>query len=122
MERMVLIVDDDGAIREVLGEILLEEGYTVLEAKNGREGLAVLRTNAARRPCVVLLDLMMPEMDGVQFRREQLEDPAIATVPVVILSADADVAARAKEMGVAAGLRKPIHLDEIMSTVKSCCG
>ena len=121
MERTVLIVDDDGAIREVLGEILAEEGYAVLQAKNGREALDVLRASGPPRPCVVLLDLMMPEMDGVQFRREQLADPVLAGVPVVILSADGDIASKVRAMSVAAGLRKPIHLDDIVRTVAECC-
>jgi CheY-like chemotaxis protein len=121
MKRTVVIVDDDGAIREVLGEILAEEGYTVLQAKNGREALALLRANAPASPCVVLLDLMMPEMDGAQFRRAQLADPVLEKIPVIILSADADVATKAQTMGVAAGLRKPIHLDEIVSTIATHC-
>ena len=81
----ILIVEDDFDIREALTQILEEEGYAVREAANGREALDV----AARElPSLILLDLMMPVMNGWQFRAEQIKDPRLAPVPVLVISAD----------------------------------
>jgi CheY-like chemotaxis protein len=87
----VLVADDDDAIRESLVELLETEGYATTAARNGAEALELLRAHAVS---VVLLDLKMPEVDGYEFRARQLEDPAIADVPVIVISADhrADVA------------------------------
>lgn len=85
MTKTVLIVDDDADIRAVLSEFLEYEDYDVATATHGGEALAYLRAHP--RPAVVLLDLMMPVMDGFRFREEQLRDPAIASVPVVVMTA-----------------------------------
>jgi len=82
----ILIVDDDNDTRSALSEMLEEEGFTVEGAPNGREALARLRGGKAH-PAVILLDLMMPGMDGWDFRSEQLRDPKLARVPVVVVSA-----------------------------------
>ena len=81
----VLIVDDDSAVRTALKELFETEGYTVALAANGRAALNHLR--GGLRPCVVLLDLMMPVMDGWDFRTQQLQDPALKDLPVFILTA-----------------------------------
>jgi CheY-like chemotaxis protein len=81
----VLIVDDDVSVRIALKELFETEGYAVALAANGRAALNQLR--GGLRPCVVLLDLMMPVMDGWDFRAEQLTDPEIKDVPVFILTA-----------------------------------
>ena len=82
----ILIVDDDNDVRSALAELLEEEGFAVEGAPNGRAALARLRDGAAH-PAVILLDLMMPGMDGWDFRSEQMRDPELARVPVVIVSA-----------------------------------
>jgi CheY-like chemotaxis protein len=82
----VLIVDDDNDVRSALAELLEEEGFSVEGAPNGREALALLRGGTVH-PAVILLDLMMPGMDGWDFRHEQMRDPKLAGVPVVIVSA-----------------------------------
>jgi CheY-like chemotaxis protein len=82
----VLVVDDDPSIREVVVELLSLEGCLTLEARSGRTALDLLR---ARRipPAVILLDLLMPDMDGWRFRAEQLTDPALSAIPVIVISA-----------------------------------
>src|SRR5512142_2938239 len=88
--RRVLIVEDDVDIRETLGELLATAGYETAGAANGLDGLA-----AARRapPDLIVLDLMMPVMDGWEFRSAQRRDPALASIPVIVISASAPAAA-----------------------------
>jgi CheY-like chemotaxis protein len=81
----ILIVDDDKEVRIALAELLEGEGYTVAGAHNGREALKLMR--GGLHPAIILLDLMMPVMDGWDFRSEQQRDPALSHVPVVIVSA-----------------------------------
>jgi len=81
----VLLVEDDAAIASSLSEALQEDGMEVAAAQNGREALQVLR--AGLRPSVIVLDLMMPVMDGWDFRNEQLRDPALKDIPVVVITA-----------------------------------
>lgn len=116
----VLVVDDDNEIRETMVEILNDEGYEAVGASDGIEALEQLR-DPADRWCLVLLDLMMPNMDGRAFRAEQLLDPAIAPIPVVIVSAMNDVAATAEELRVAAHMTKPIPLRELIQMVRQFC-
>ena len=89
--RAVLLVDDDLAIREALTEALVEEGFPVYAAQNGLEALDWLQDNRGR-PCVVLLDLMMPVMDGRTFLGIRRSDPALSRIPVIVVSADANCA------------------------------
>src|ERR1700682_362753 len=84
--RAALIVEDDASIREAIAEVLRSEGYEASSCGHGREALEYLRDG--HHPDVILLDLMMPVMDGWEFRIEQRKDPALATIPVVALSAD----------------------------------
>ncbi len=85
----ILLIDDDPDTREQLAEILSEAGYLVATARNGLEGLEKLKTDCA--PCVILLDLMMPVMNGWQFRAKQLSEPKLARLPVIVLSATTEV-------------------------------
>jgi CheY-like chemotaxis protein len=117
--RPVLVVDDDRDIRETLAEILADEGYEVHTARNGAEGLQVV---ASTRPGLVLLDLFMPVMDGIEFRRQQLGDPHIADVPVVVISAAAGLERRVESLGLAGWLEKPIHIDALFAIVGRYCG
>jgi CheY-like chemotaxis protein len=85
--RLVLLVDDDAGIRAALTDFLLDEGFVVHTAQNGREALEWLRGNGGR-PTVVLLDLMMPVMDGQAFLEARACDPELSQIPVVVVSAD----------------------------------
>ena len=102
----VLVVEDDPDVADMLSELLGLEGYRVMQAREGREALALLRGGAT--PDVILLDLMMPEMNGWQFRQAQLADARFAKVPVVVLSADCSTQEKAVNLGARFGLRKPV--------------
>jgi CheY-like chemotaxis protein len=82
----ILVVDDEAEIRQLISAVLTEEGYTVAQATNGREALAYLRA-APTLPCVILLDLMMPIMNGWEFLRARQNYPLLATIPTVAISA-----------------------------------
>lgn len=115
----VFIVDDDFGIRDAFREILEVEGCRVASAANGRVALDHLRRG--ERPCVILLDLMMPVMDGWQFRREQQKDPALAEIPVVVVSADTQVRQKAAVLRAAGHLQKPIEMDTLLATISRYC-
>ncbi len=117
----VLVVEDDRDIREIVMETLADEGYRTVAAANGREALEHLRSGAPL-PNVILLDIMMPVMDGRTFRAHQLGDPAIAAIPVVVMTADADVATIAVELHAALHLKKPVSLEQLFAVAKQFCG
>jgi CheY-like chemotaxis protein len=116
-QRTVLIVEDDNDTREMLGRFLELEGYTVETAENGRKALE--RLEAGARPCVIVLDLMMPVMDGWQFRREQTQRAAVSGIPVIVVSA----AGRERIMQIDANayLSKPVDLEELLEKIGSYC-
>lgn len=114
----ILVVDDDAAIRNVLQEILVDEGYHVVTAANGAEALRYLQSN--RRPRLILLDLMMPVMDGAEFHARKNADPRLRDIPVIVLSAHL----RARELiadDVATVLPKPVRYDQLVQAVDSYC-
>ena len=117
--RCVLIVEDDFDVRDALSQLLEFEGYLVAGAANGQEAIDHLRSTP--RPAAILLDLMMPVMDGFQFRSELMHDPTLASIPVIIISADASVAEKAARMGATAYLRKPIEVDALLHTLERFC-
>jgi CheY-like chemotaxis protein len=115
----VLIVDDNDGVREALTELLELEGYTVFGAANGKEALDQLQRLPP--PCVILLDLRMPVMDGREFRREQQKVAALAAIPVFLLSADADGGEIAAALGVAGFFPKPADVWPLLQALASCC-
>ena len=117
---MVLVVDDDEAIRESLADLLGDEGYRVLTATNGAEALSLLRPPAKLRPCVILLDLMMPIMNGQEFYAEQQRDPTLAAIPIVVISADKNVALKATGIN-GEFLPKPVRLDTVLGVLGRHC-
>jgi CheY-like chemotaxis protein len=119
-QREILIVDDDASIRESLADVLGDEGYRVQTATNGAEALNLLRAAAEHRPCVILLDLMMPVMNGQEFYAEQQRDPALCSIPVVVISADRDLAL--KVSGIHGEfLPKPVRLDTVLDVLGRHC-
>jgi len=112
----ILLVEDDLDIAEAILDVLMDEGYEVSHATNGREALELLHSQP--RPSVILLDLMMPEMDGPQFRAEQLRDPLLSRIPVVVLSADRMIAQKAHELGVWGFVTKPLQPEQLVSIVE----
>ncbi|HTM22199.1 MAG TPA: response regulator [Kofleriaceae bacterium] len=116
--RRVLIVEDDDDISESMADLLEGEGYKVGRAADGAQALRLLRAADGNRPGLILLDLMMPRMDGYQFRAEQRADPALAGIPVLVMSAAGDMEARAAELGAGGYLKKPFRdLDAIVAAV-----
>ncbi len=112
----VLVVDDDEDIRLTLRELLEDEKYDVWTAQNGQVALDLLR-RAAHLPSLILLDLMMPVKDGFAFRTEQRADPKLAAVPVIVMSAAADLRAKSARLGVAHHLCKPVDLDTLLAAI-----
>ncbi|RYZ98819.1 MAG: response regulator [Proteobacteria bacterium] len=119
MPNTILIVDDDQGIREALKELLEIEGYHVDTANGGTEGLAYLRAN---KPSLVLLDLMMPGMGGLEFRENQLAENLAPEVPVVLMSADGQIQKRGEQAQVTEYLKKPMDINEVLALVKRYCG
>jgi DNA-binding response OmpR family regulator len=115
----VLIIEDDDLVRETLELVLRQEGFEVATVRDGAEALAWLH-DRDHRPCLILLDLMMPAMDGWAFRKEQQADPLIAHIPVVALSAAGYRSAKEAGLEVDAMLRKPIDIDTLVGTVERC--
>jgi len=113
----VLVVEDDADILRAIVQVLQDEGTTVRAAENGRVALTMLREPGATLPCVILLDLMMPVMDGWAFRAEQLRDPALADIPVIVLTADGHAVEKATLMNGANALRKPVELETLLAAV-----
>jgi CheY-like chemotaxis protein len=116
----VLVVEDNRILREGLAVVLREEGCTVALAADGKEALACLRSQPP--PAVVLLDMMMPVVDGWQFLKERRQTPALASVPVLIMTglgiANAEWAA---SLGAAGLLRKPVEPEALLAEIRRCC-
>ncbi len=117
--RCILVVEDDDAIRETIAELLEEEGYVVSRAANGAEALDCLHRDGAA--ALILLDLMMPTMNGWEFRAQQRSEPALAGIPVVVLSADNALEQKARSLGVDAWLAKPFEVERLLETVDRLC-
>lgn len=114
----VLIVEDDADSRIMLATILTMNGYRTISAANGSDALA----DAVRhQPCVILLDLHMPVMDGEAFRRAQLADPALKDIPVVLVTAHNNGTAKAQQMGVSCCISKPLQITEVLAQVAKYC-
>lgn len=115
----VLIVEDDTDLRQALSQILSDEGYRVDGAEHGLHALEQLRHG--RRPSLILLDLTMPVMNGWQFRDVQRQDPELAGIPVVVISAGANLSEQIAPLGIQDYIRKPIQLGQLLATVQRYC-
>ena len=113
--RRVLVVDDDRAIRDVVSETLGLEGYEVDTASNGLEALAKMREQV---PDAVVLDLMMPGLDGWGFVERCRTEPSLDEVPIVVMSAGHRAATVANQIGAAGYISKPFDLDELLEAVE----
>src|SRR5438067_798583 len=117
MCKEILIVEDDPDIRESLQVVLETEGYHARTAANGKEGVDALESIDA--PCLILLDLMMPVMNGWEFLAVQRQSTRFSKVPVVVVSAIAD---RTRPLGPVEFMQKPVDLDQLLQIVKQHCG
>jgi len=113
----ILIVEDDPDLREMMAQLLLLEGVNAHAVANGREALDYLKEKDP--PELILLDLMMPVMDGWEFRREQQRDPRLQGVPVIVLSALDPT--RVGDLGELAFLKKPLDFDRLLDLVRKYC-
>jgi CheY-like chemotaxis protein len=115
----VLIVDDDHDTLTAISETLEMEGHRTTCVSNGQVALEYLRTGAAT--CVILLDLMMPAMNGWQFREQQLQETVLAGVPLVLITADANPEIKAAELSADRYLRKPLKPEQLIAAVAKYC-
>ncbi len=115
----VLVVDDEPAIRQLLDDLLSAEGHSVVSATDGRNALDQLRGGV--RPCVILLDLMMPLLDGWQTAEQLRGDPELSRIPFAVIAANPRYEADAYRMGAAAWLGKPLEIDTLLDTVEHLC-
>ena len=113
----ILIVEDDADLREMMAQLLTLEGFRASTVANGREALEYL--SQGDKPDVILLDLMMPVMDGWEFRRQQQASDDLSKVPVIVLSALDQT--RAADVNAVAFLKKPLDFDRLLELVRQYC-
>jgi CheY-like chemotaxis protein len=118
---VVLLVENNRELCDTLAEFLSLKGHAVQCAADGSEALRLL-TDSEIRPAVILLDLVMPELDGWRFLAERAKDPLLADVPVVIMSECSDVTQKAKKAGAVAVVRKPVEPDTLLRVVEYFAG
>lgn len=114
--KCVLVVEDDADIVANVRCILEDAGYQVAAASNGQSALEYLAASPSL-PDVILLDLMMPTMDGFEFRVIQENDPRLAAIPAILMTAAAGVEAKQQRLRVAAVLRKPFGVDDLLQKI-----
>jgi two-component system, chemotaxis family, chemotaxis protein CheY len=119
MRESVMLIEDDEDIRNSLKEILEDVGHTVIAAADGLIALELLQTGA--RPGVILLDLMMPVMNGWQFVSARSRQADTAHIPVLVITADAQIDQKAKSISADGYFRKPIDLDELLAALDRYC-
>ena len=115
----ILLVDDDVPSADALKELLEGEGYDVVCAENGREALARLR--GPDLFCVILLDIMMPLMNGYEFRDAQRNDPRLAAIPVIVITADGRAREKAMQIGTERYLQKPLSPPDLLQAIGEYC-
>jgi CheY-like chemotaxis protein len=116
----VLVVDDDPAILEICSDLLQTEGYTVSVATNGQQALEQIRMDP---PHVILMDIMMPVLDGVEACRQVKANPATAEIPVVLMSARTNLTRQSQDLASADALvAKPFDIDHLLNTIHDLVG
>jgi len=113
----ILVVEDDLDIRESMTEILEDRGYAVSTAADGFEALQQL-SGGATKPDLILLDLMMPNMNGLEFREEQLKNAEHAAIPVAIISADGNIKEKSEKVRADGFLKKPLKIEPLMDMIE----
>jgi two-component system, chemotaxis family, chemotaxis protein CheY len=116
LKKTVLVVDDDADIREAVADLLEDAGYFVLEAGDGHQALARL-DSLHGEPCLVLLDMMMPNMNGAELLEALSNGQRLGALPVVVMSANTTDASGARRV-----LRKPVPVDALLRVVQEFCG
>lgn len=118
-QHLVLVVEDDQDLRDIVADVLTAHGYRTASAIHGEDALEKLHDG--EKPCVILLDLMMPVMDGWAFRARQREDPELSRIPVVVLTAHASASQVGTELAATEFLAKPVALHALLATVARVC-
>jgi CheY-like chemotaxis protein len=114
--KTVLVIEDDNAIRETVRETLAAEGYDVVAAGNGHVALEMLSNGLT--PSVALVDLLMPEMDGITLLAEMQKHPKYREIPTILLSASPSLAAKTADVKADAYLAKPFDIESLFEVVK----
>ena len=115
----ILVVDDDEGMRVPLCRVLEFDGHRTVQAADGREGLRLLRDGLD--PCLIIMDLMMPEVDGFAFRAAQVADPRLADIPTIVLTASA-LTVGTDALRATAVVTKPVTVGRILALVDAYCG
>jgi CheY-like chemotaxis protein len=116
---VILIIDDNPDLREGLRVVLGQEGYKVEAAINGRDALNRLYNGL--KPCLIIMDLMMPIMNGFEFREVQLADPQLAHIPLIAYSGVTDPRETAQQLRATAYIHKPTEVEQLASVVRQFC-
>lgn len=116
--RLIMLVEDDPSTRALIRTWLDSEGYGVQTASNGREALTLLQEET---PCVMVVDLNMPVMDGAELRRMQLGMPSLSSIPFILVSAADNAARIARELGIDEVISKPFDIDRLLGIVATYC-
>ena len=119
MSEQILIVEDDAALRETLSQILSDEGYDLLTARDGLEAVNCLKKG--KRPDVILLDLSMPVVNGWEFRMFQKRDPELAPIPVILITAGGYSREEVAWLEPSALIPKPVDLPHLLSAIRKFC-
>jgi CheY-like chemotaxis protein len=114
----ILVVDDDADSRRFLATLLRAMGYPVTTATNGKDALTVAKQ---QNPCLILLDLMMPVMDGFEFRAAQMQSPDLAETPVIVVSAIGNENQVVRRLGRVPAVPKPIDVGVLLAKVSTYC-
>ncbi len=116
--RMVLVVDDDPSIRESMSDLLHARGYSVLQADNGQRALDILK-KTPEFPCLIVLDMAMPIMNGRVFLKRRARDAALRDIPVVVVSGNAETGTPLQ--GIGGYFRKPVNVDRLIEVIDQHC-
>ncbi len=117
-EKHIMIVEDSPDLQLLLGRLFASEGYVIHRADNGQQALDLLHSMPSL-PNIILLDIMMPVMDGIDFRDHQMNDPQLAKIPVVVMTADSNYQSHAKFLNDIEVVKKPIlDVDSLLKTIE----
>lgn len=119
MSKHVLIIDDERDIRETLQELLESEGHHITLASNGQDALNLLHSPSEEKFDLILLDLMMPVMSGIDFRLEQQKDPQLRQIPTYLMSASRNTQKVSSELELSGFINKPIEINELFSVIEN---
>ena len=119
-EPQILLIEDDTDVRNTLADLLHQAGYLVATVEDGRQAMQYLRDH--RPPRLMILDLLMPFMDGFEFRRETLAEPSLAAIPVIVTTALSAEYRRENVLQATDYFTKPLDVKRLLESIRRCCG